>query len=121
GSDPWWQGGTVREVPPAVRGVAPGRVVAMAPDRRPHAVLGPDRTIGEADLAPDRTLATLTAPRVHVPRDRVSSGLVERRILLGESLDQAVGIRRVEDRFCRLHRRVPRDVKESLPWRRTRR
>src|SRR5262249_44707332 len=95
-----------REVRVAVRRVVDGRVVDVAPDRCPHAVLGPDRAVGEADLAPDGTLATRTPSRVHVPCDRVGAILVERPIAVGETPDQAAGIRRVEDGLGVSHRQL---------------
>src|SRR5262249_7574148 len=102
--DPRLQEVADREARVTIRRVMDRRVVDVTPDRRPDAVLGPDRAVGEADLAPDGTLAALAPSRVHVPGDGVGGLLVERRVAFAESLDQAVRIRRVEDGICRLHR-----------------
>src|SRR5262249_21704339 len=60
--DPWLEEVTDREPRVAVRGMVHGRVVDVAPDRRPHPVLGPDPAVGESDLATNGTLPARTAP-----------------------------------------------------------
>jgi hypothetical protein len=80
--------------PPAAR-AEQSRVVHEAPDRLAHAVLVPQRAVGEADLAPDRPLAARDPCRVHARGHLVGPRHVERRIARRERGDR---LRRAERR-----------------------
>ena len=91
-----------RNVHAAGRQVTDGAVVDIAPHRRVDVVFGPDRPVGEADLASDRPLAARLALRPDGGRDPIGVVQSEIRPAVGERRDLAARPQDGEDLRCNL-------------------
>ena len=81
------------------REVADRAVVDVAPDRRVDAVFRPDGSVGESDLAADRTLSARFSLRADRRRYVVSILQSEVGIHFGEGVELAAGPQNLEHVF----------------------